>query len=206
MSKIFMWNFQKAPTSTLCKSTRLCKNVETSWNALKSSEKVTSLSDLYLIIKLLWEKITWFSLKREAHRNRCGFSMQYNIRPCLLFIYHILGKEMQIQSTLKGRVCPQIVWQAVPESGRIQTKSSLNVDVNCQHRLTSCHSVSDYQDALITGTALQRDMNFTLQKWNNKICKVSVKREPLFNGKYRFLLGLQLRITFISNESGYFLN
>lgn len=54
---------------------------------------------------------------------------------------------------VKKKVCPHIRRQAVPESGCRQAKSSLSVDVNCQHRLTSCHSVSDYQDALITGTA-----------------------------------------------------
>lgn len=50
------------------------------------------------------------------------------------------------------------------QAARRQTKSSLSVDVNCQHRLTSCHGGSDCQDALITGTTLRLQTEFYTQK------------------------------------------
>lgn len=71
-----------------------------------------------------------------------------------MFIYHIFFIEQKnANSTLFEKREYVIMQQAVPEPGCIQTKSSLSIDVNCQNRLTSCHSVSDYQHDLITATA-----------------------------------------------------
>lgn len=53
-------------------------------------------------------------------------SMQYHT------LYHILKQQSVKSVHFKNRVCPQIIQQAVPESGCIQTQSSLSTDVNCQ--------------------------------------------------------------------------
>lgn len=89
----------------------------------------------------------------------------------IVFIYHILSEENANSTGFEREKLP----------GSAPTQSCLGIDVNCQHRLTGCQSVSDSQFTLITGAAHKPwMMEQGYESWpcGKEITFCKVKRAP----------------------------